>query len=65
LITIGFTLDDLDFVIDLFQFAGMDGVITMVNNTVTVTIQHLYKAGHVPFDDGCFYGFSATGILPL
>jgi len=41
--TIGFTFNDLDFVIHPFQFAGVDGVITMVQNTIAVSLKHFGK----------------------
>ena len=40
---IGLALNDFNFVIDPFYFAGMNGVITMVDNSITVALQHPYK----------------------
>lgn len=39
--TIGFTFNDFDFVIDPFQFAGMDGIITMIQDTIAIAFKHL------------------------
>ena len=42
--TISFAFNDFDFVIDPFQFAGIDWIITMVQNTVAIAFNHLSEA---------------------
>ena len=44
MIAIGFAFNDLDFVIHPFQLAGVDGVITVVEDTFSVTLDHISKA---------------------
>ena len=34
------TLDNLYFIINPFEFSGMNGVITMIQDAVAVTFQH-------------------------
>ena len=41
---VGFTLNDLDFVIHPFQFSGMDGIFTMVQDAIAMAFKHFYKA---------------------
>lgn len=41
-----FAFDDLDLVIDPFDFAGVDRVIAVVQNAVAIAAQHLDKPGH-------------------
>ena len=41
--TICLSLDDLDFVIHPFQLASVDGVIAVINDPVSVPIQHSDK----------------------
>ena len=43
--SISFSLDDFDLVVHPFDFAGMDGVITVVNNTVTMAFKPIGKTG--------------------
>jgi len=40
---VGLTLDELDLVVHPFQFAGVDGVLTVIEDAVAVTLQHLGK----------------------
>ena len=40
---VGLAFDDLDLVVDPFQFAGVDGVVTVVEDPVAVPLQHLGK----------------------
>ena len=40
---IGFALYDFNFVINPFEFAGMDSVLAMIKDTIAVSIQHLGK----------------------
>ena len=42
---ISFTLDDFDLVVHPFNFACMDGVITVVDNTVTMALKPVGKTG--------------------
>ena len=37
---VSFTLNDFYFVINPFEFSGMNGVITMIQDAVAVTFQH-------------------------
>ena len=41
---VGFTFNDFDFVINPFQFTGMDRVFTMVQNAIAMAFKHFYKA---------------------
>ena len=34
---VGFTLDNFDFVINRFQFTGMDGIFTMLQDAITMS----------------------------
>ena len=45
---IGFALYNLYFIVNPFEFAGMNGVIAVVEDSVTITIQHLGKAAQGP-----------------
>ncbi len=38
-----FSFDDFDLVVDPLQFTGVDGVITVVQDAVAMTIEHLSK----------------------
>jgi len=40
---VGLALDDFDLVVDSFQLSGVDGVITVIQDAVAVTLQHLGK----------------------
>jgi len=40
---VGFTFDDFNFVINPFQFACVDGVITVIENAILVSFQHISK----------------------
>jgi len=40
---VGFPFNNLYFVIDPFQFTGMNRVVTMIDNTITISLQHFYK----------------------
>jgi len=42
--TIGFTFNDLDFVINPFQLTSMEGILTMVQNAIAMAFKHFYKA---------------------
>ena len=42
--TIGFTFNDLDFVIHPFQFASMDGIFTMVQDAIAMVFKHFCEA---------------------
>ena len=41
-----FTFDDFDFVIHTFQLSGVDGIITMIKDPVSISFQHPGKACH-------------------
>ena len=41
---IGFTFNDLDFVIHSLQFTGMDGIFTMVQDAIAMAFKHFYEA---------------------
>ena len=41
---IGFTFNDLDFVIHPFQSASMDGILTMVQDAIAMAFKHRCKA---------------------
>ena len=40
-VAVSLAFDDLDLVVDPFQFAGVDGVITVVEDPVPMPLQHL------------------------
>jgi hypothetical protein len=40
---IRFSFNDFDLVIDAFDFPGMDGIITVINNAVTMALKHFCK----------------------
>ena len=40
---VGLALDDLDLVVHPLQFAGVDGVVTVVEDAATMALQHLSK----------------------
>jgi len=40
---VGLALDDFDLVVHPFQLAGVDGVVTVVQDAVAMTIEHLSK----------------------
>ena len=40
-VAVSLAFDNLDFVVDPFQFAGVDGVVTVVEDPVAVPLQHL------------------------
>jgi len=42
--TIGLTFNDLDFVIHPFQFASMDGILTMVQDAIAMAFEHVCEA---------------------
>jgi len=42
---VGSTFNDFDFIINPFQFAGMDGILTMVQDAITMAFKHFRKAG--------------------
>lgn len=39
-----FSFDDFDLVVNAFNFAGMDRIITVIDNPVAMTLQHVGKA---------------------
>ena len=41
-----FTLNDFDFVIHTFQFAGVDRIIAVIEDTVSISFQHPDEACH-------------------
>ena len=41
---VGFTFNDFDFVINPFQFTGMDWIFTMVQYAIAMAFKHFYKA---------------------
>ena len=41
---VGFTFNDFDFVINPFQFAGMDRVFIMIQHAIAMAFKHFYKA---------------------
>ena len=40
---IGFALYDFNFVINPFEFAGVDSVMAMIKDAITVSLQHFGK----------------------
>jgi len=40
---ISFAFNDFNFVINPFQFSGMDRVLTMVKDAITMAFKHFYK----------------------
>jgi hypothetical protein len=44
MITIGFTFNDFDFVINPFQFTGMDGIFAMIQDAIAIAFEHFYEA---------------------
>ena len=40
---VGLALDDLDLVVDPFEFPRMDGVVTVVEDPIAVSLQHVGK----------------------
>jgi hypothetical protein len=44
--TVGFALNDFDFIIHAFQLTGMERIITVVEDTVAVPIEHIGELGH-------------------
>jgi hypothetical protein len=44
-VPIGFTFDDFNFVVDSFQFTGMNGVVTVIEDPVSVTFNGFGKLG--------------------
>lgn len=46
MVAIGFAFDELDFVIYPFQCSGMDGVVTVVKNSIAITSKHLGELHH-------------------
>ena len=41
--SIGFTLYDFNFIINAFEFAGVDRILAMIKDAITVSIQHFGK----------------------
>jgi hypothetical protein len=41
---IGFAFNDFDFVVNPFDLTGVDGIITVIDNTVTVALKHVGKS---------------------
>ena len=41
--TVGLPLYDLDLVINAFEFAGMDRIIAVVDNSIPMPFEHLRK----------------------
>ena len=50
--SIGFSLDHLYLVVNTFQFAGVDRVITMIQNTISPSLQHVGKFVHIRMVNG-------------
>ena len=46
MVAIGFSLDDLDLVVDPFQLAGMDGVFAVVQDAFPMALQHSDESVH-------------------
>ena len=44
--SIGFAFNDLYFVIDPFKFSGVNGVITVIEDTVAISLQRFDKSIH-------------------
>jgi len=42
--TIGFTLNDFDFVVNPFQLTGMDRILTMFQDVIAMAFKHFYEA---------------------
>ena len=45
---IRFTFNDFNFVIHPFEFTGMNGVLTVIQDSITISIKHLGKGVHRP-----------------
>jgi len=43
---VGLSFDDFYFVVYPFNFTGMNLVITMIQDTVSMSFQHSYEAGN-------------------
>ena len=43
MVTIGFSFDHLDLVVHTFQLSSVNGIITVIEDAVTVSIEHLGK----------------------
>lgn len=46
MVAISFAFNDLDFVIDPFQCSGMDGVVTVIKNSIAITAKPLGELHH-------------------
>ena len=42
--TISFTFNDLNLVINPFQFSSMNGIVTMIKDAIAMAFKHFYKA---------------------
>ena len=43
--SIGFPFYYFDFVVNSFDFSSMDGIITVVDNAVSMSLKHVGKSG--------------------
>jgi hypothetical protein len=43
MVSIGFPFNDLYFIVNPFQFSGMDGIVTVIQNAITMAVQHFAK----------------------
>ena len=50
--SIRFTFDDLNLVIHPFEFAGMNGVLAMIQDAITISIKGFSKGVHRPVVQG-------------
>jgi len=41
MITIGFSFDDFDLIVHSFQLSGMDGIITVIQDAIAITLQSI------------------------
>ena len=41
---VGLAFNDFDFVVNPFQFTGMDGIFTMVQDAIPMAFKHFYEA---------------------
>ena len=57
--SIGFAFDNFNFIVYPLKFSGMDGVIEVVDDPVTVSVQHFNKSVYRSYFEG------ASQIAPL
>ena len=59
MVTIGFAFDDFDFVVDSFQFASMNGMVTVIEDSVPIAFKGFGKRGDI------FVSYRAGQSAPL